>query len=130
LIICKVWKRRVRRRTILKPTLATKDGLSTSWPGLSRPSTSLTLRGFQDVDARHISTFTRVFDALWPGMTESSNARISIGLRPKKKRPGDRPGRSEPCLSGSLTAVAEELQQEQEDVDEVEIELEGAHHRL
>jgi hypothetical protein len=24
----------------------------------------------EDVDARHISAFTRVFDALWPGMTK------------------------------------------------------------
>ena len=29
----------------------------------------VTIREKEDVDARHISAFTRVFDALWPGMT-------------------------------------------------------------
>jgi hypothetical protein len=43
------------------------------------------------------SGFTRVFDALWPGMTDSSNARISIGLRQK---------RSAPATAGALRTVA------------------------
>jgi hypothetical protein len=31
----------------------------------------------KDVDARHISAFTRVLDALWPGMT-SQTIRASV----------------------------------------------------
>ena len=50
-------------------TLFIKDCLSTSWPGSSRPSTSLISHALQDVDARDMSAFTRVFDALCAGMT-------------------------------------------------------------
>src|SRR5262245_23501567 len=47
-----------------------------------------------------------------------------------KKKPGPKPGRSLRSLCWRLTAVAEEAQQEQEQVDEVEIERESAHHGL
>src|SRR5262249_18615434 len=43
--------------------------LPSSWPGLSRPSTSLMLHGFDDVEARDISAFTRGCDALCAGIT-------------------------------------------------------------
>jgi hypothetical protein len=36
----------------LIPTVPDDDSLSSSWPDLFRPSTSLMLFGFQDVDAR------------------------------------------------------------------------------
>jgi len=42
---------------------------ASSWPGSSRPSTSsLPVSRKKDVDARDISAFTRVFDALCAGM--------------------------------------------------------------
>src|ERR1044071_5953445 len=46
------------------------------------------------------------------------------------KRPGIWPGRSTSLFYLRLAAVADKAQQEQEQVDEVEIEREGAHHRL
>src|SRR5262245_62047082 len=47
-----------------------------------------------------------------------------------KKTPGLKPGRSLQSLRWRLAAIAEEAQQEQEQVDEVEIERESAHHCL
>src|SRR5437660_7179431 len=35
------------------PTALCTDSFTSSWPGLSRPSTSLNLFMFEDVDARH-----------------------------------------------------------------------------
>src|SRR4051812_31326970 len=43
----------VARTGMDKPALIGFDPLSTSWPGLSRPSTTFMLHSFQDVDARH-----------------------------------------------------------------------------
>src|SRR5215813_10210741 len=47
-----------------------------------------------------------------------------------KKTPGPKPGRSLQSVCWRLAAVAEEAQQEQEQVDEVEIERKSAHHGL
>src|SRR5262249_29613960 len=78
------------------------DKLSASWPGLSRPSTSLKcLRGFEDVDARDISAFTRVFRRAMRGHDESN-----VGPEPKGKAPQN----PTPC-SKHAVANAEEADQ-------------------
>src|SRR6266436_5570674 len=47
------------------------DSLFSSWPGLSRPSTSFLRKQSQDVDARHANKFTQSAQGrlLWPGIT-------------------------------------------------------------
>src|SRR5882672_10200223 len=41
----------------------------------------------EDVDARHISAFTRVFDALWPGMTwRGFEVALTAGFPPPSGR--------------------------------------------
>jgi hypothetical protein len=38
------------------------------------PAIHVLLRERKNVDARHIRAFTPVFDGLWPGMTEMTDA--------------------------------------------------------
>src|SRR5262245_56586294 len=76
-----------------------------------------------------------VMDQTTGWQTPTKNSRsygpVSDMRRPNARRPGVSPGRRNsnlPC--GRSATVAEEAQQEQEQVDEVEIERERAHHRL